>query len=330
MRFFLKNLIILDMPYKTVQIMELNDESSGFPEWFVTNVPEVFLKKYYNEIKKQFPSICKSVKITADCIKWLQENKEGNTFLKMLILKHFTKLGFMEFDTLTLQIVTQFAKEKRLADGSAIKLYDGYRNEGLLFWDGLTGKIIEPFTDIDDYGSVPPRFRVGPDGFAPDSWLSVVDHNGVVFPTPLFMEQIHDAYVASGKKEEFKVNGMDFYVADDIDDWNSFTIHVAKVYPHYTTSYEIYPTEPEFFELDEKRQKILTQSLIRKNARTLLQVGRLNHANVPRIPNNALGRIGEFLTGRKAGNSIKNSVATLKKNHNKKGGAKSETRKTRR
>jgi hypothetical protein len=127
------------------------------------------------------------------------------------------------------------------------------------------------------------------------------------------------------------MNGMKFFIEDhnEITDWTCITINVEKDYPHYTTtSYSIYQGRPEWFVLDKKRQQIL----IRKNARALQQVRELSHATGPALPENAMGLVGSFLTGRKPKNTITNSIATLKKNHNnldKNGGARNGTRKVR-
>jgi len=70
----------------------------------------------------------------------------------------------------------------------------GYRNENLLFWHEDQG-IVFPYTEIDDYGSVPPCFRVGPD-FLPEFWfpreeyLAKVDHNSLVFLEETLVQEI--------------------------------------------------------------------------------------------------------------------------------------------
>jgi hypothetical protein len=70
-------------------------------------------------------------------------------------------------------------------------LGDGYRNEGLWFWDKEKG-IIPPCTEYDDYGSVPPHFLVGngEDQFKPDHWTNIVDHNSIVFLAPELVDEI--------------------------------------------------------------------------------------------------------------------------------------------
>jgi len=70
-------------------------------------------------------------------------------------------------------------------------LGDGYRNQNLWFWDKDKG-IIPPYTEIDDYGGVPPRFLVGngEDQFLPNNWENIVDHNSFVFLAPELVEEI--------------------------------------------------------------------------------------------------------------------------------------------
>lgn len=72
-------------------------------------------------------------------------------------------------------------------------LGDGYRNQGLWFWDKEKG-IIPPYTEIDDYGSVPPHFLVGngEDQFKPGHWKNIVDHNTIVFLSPELLKEIKD------------------------------------------------------------------------------------------------------------------------------------------
>ena len=67
----------------------------------------------------------------------------------------------------------------------------GDRNQDLWFWDKEKG-IIPPYTELDDYGSVPPCFLVGnsEDQFAPSNWENIVDHNNIVFLAPELVEEI--------------------------------------------------------------------------------------------------------------------------------------------
>ena len=82
----------------------------------------------------------------------------------------------------------------------------GYRNENLLFWHEDKG-VVFPYTEIDDYGSVPPCFRVGPD-FLPEFWFPCeeynhkVDHNSLVFLEETLVQEIKENLqeVTPGKK----------------------------------------------------------------------------------------------------------------------------------
>jgi hypothetical protein len=69
---------------------------------------------------------------------------------------------------------------------------DGYRNENLMFWNAETQEVIYPYTEIDDYGSVPPCFKVGNEvnEFSPTYWIDIVDHNSIVFLSETLEEEL--------------------------------------------------------------------------------------------------------------------------------------------
>lgn len=75
----------------------------------------------------------------------------------------------------------------------------GYRNENLMFWHKNNG-IIPPYTEIDDYGSVPPVFLVGDDGFEPNKWVDVVDHNHFAFLDVKHLKEIKETARYIGKE----------------------------------------------------------------------------------------------------------------------------------
>ena len=50
---------------------------------------------------------------------------------------------------------------------------DRYRNEGVYIWDGK--KLMELDSSIDDYGSIPPQFRIGKK-FPVDHW-TIINEN---------------------------------------------------------------------------------------------------------------------------------------------------------
>ena len=78
-------------------------------------------------------------------------------------------------------------------------LDEGYRNQNLLFWHETDG-IMFPYTEIDDYGSVPPCFVVGNGGFSPDHWSDMVDHNGLVFLSDELVAEIKENLVKKERK----------------------------------------------------------------------------------------------------------------------------------
>ena len=59
----------------------------------------------------------------------------------------------------------------------------GYRNEGVYMWNGT--KVIALYTEVDDYGSVPPEIEIAQDNdFTPDSWVNLIDHNAIIWFSP--------------------------------------------------------------------------------------------------------------------------------------------------
>ena len=59
----------------------------------------------------------------------------------------------------------------------------GYRNEGVYMWNGT--KVIALYTEVDDYGSVPPEIEIAQDNdFTPDSWVDLIDHNAIIWFSP--------------------------------------------------------------------------------------------------------------------------------------------------
>ena len=82
----------------------------------------------------------------------------------------------------------------KVKHGDAVHwLGQGYRNEALMFWDAKKDTFVWPHTEIDDYGSVPPNFRVGneEDEFSPDHWIEDVDHNAYVFVSDTLLAEIN-------------------------------------------------------------------------------------------------------------------------------------------
>ena len=112
-------------------------------------------------------------------------------------------------------VVTKFALSHKLGNGVTIRyLNDDYRNNNLVFWDNQNKKIVFPFTEIDDYGSVPPIFPVGDGYFNPTDWLDEVDHNSFVFPSITLIREFKDFVKEhpTDKKMIVEINGVEYMV----------------------------------------------------------------------------------------------------------------------
>lgn len=153
--------------------------------------------------------------------------------LKMKLADFEDKLEDKEFRH---DLAKKYAIRHNLHNGATLEFPEnGYRNTNLLFWDAQNKEIVEPFYEMDDYGSVPPRFVVGDGYFEPHDWLDEVEHNTYVFPArPLisqmkaFAEEHHQA-----KKMIVEINGKAysvFYTPDMKDKWDScvLEVHEAK------------------------------------------------------------------------------------------------------
>jgi hypothetical protein len=127
-----------------------------------------------------------------------------------------------------------YALKHELGNGATMKIGGyTYRNEGLYFWDAQNKEIVEPFTEIDDYGSVPPRFVVGDGYFNPNDWIDEVEHNTYVFPArPLINLMKACAEKNPGKKMKLTINGEKYVVSYDPiemkDKWDSCIIQACE------------------------------------------------------------------------------------------------------
>ena len=105
-----------------------------------------------------------------------------------------------------------------------------YRNEGVWIWDG---KNIQPLhTEIDDYGSVPPEFKVGKD-FRPDHWIDKIDHNNIIWLEDDIIENIIINKNLNGQVKIFnKIYNVDIHCEALNIDTNLSSV----LYPHSLTN----------------------------------------------------------------------------------------------
>jgi len=124
-------------------------------------------------------------------------------------------------EKLKVEIATIYAKKHGLRNGQPLHFIgQGYRNENLYFWDAKSGSIVYPFTEYDDYGSVPPNFVVGNNDFNPEAWLNSVDHNSAVFPSKVLLKELREFLVEHPDEVKcvVEINGKEYFVRlDDVD-----------------------------------------------------------------------------------------------------------------
>lgn len=134
-------------------------------------------------------------------------------------------------------VATIYAKQNNLCNGATIHyLNDDYRNNNLLFWDAQNQKIVYPFYEVDDYGSVPPIFVVGDGYFNPTDWVDEVDHNSIVFPSNTLINEMKEfaSKNPATKKMTVKINDKEYLVDYDNTfmpkDWDSCFIEADRNY----------------------------------------------------------------------------------------------------
>jgi hypothetical protein len=141
-------------------------------------------------------------------------------------------------------LAKKYAMKHKLHNGATLEFPEhGYRNHNLLFWDAQNNEIVEPFTDIDDYGSVPPRFVVGDGYFNPNDWANEVEHNSFVFPArPLINEmKAFSLEHPNEMKMVVTINNIIYKVSYSPrqmkDNWDSCVLEVGG------NSFTLYPGE---------------------------------------------------------------------------------------
>ena len=144
-------------------------------------------------------------------------------------------------------LAKKYAMKHQLHNGATLEFpADGYRNNNLLFWDAQNNEIVEPFTEIDDYGSVPPRFVVGDGYFNPYDWLNEVDHNSFVFPAKPLIEEMKEFAMKhpAEKKMIVTINDDDYivryYPNEMKDKWDVAVLQV------FDKGFEVFPGLPEW------------------------------------------------------------------------------------
>jgi hypothetical protein len=137
--------------------------------------------------------------------------------------------------------LTEEELEQRIEDNAfklglakAYALKNKLANENLYFWDAQNEEIVEPFTEIDDYGSVPPRFVVGDGYFNPNEWVDQVEHNTYVFPARPLINEMKAFAEKNPQKKKMNVTiyGVKYAVSYDPvemkDKWDSCIIEACE------------------------------------------------------------------------------------------------------
>ena len=99
-------------------------------------------------------------------------------------------------DEKLLKKMTAYAKKHfdgiKAGDVVSIESETGYRNEGVFIWNGK--KVVNLYTKLDDYGSVPPEIEISDDNdLDAYSWERLIDHNKIVWYSPEIRDRIKNS-----------------------------------------------------------------------------------------------------------------------------------------
>lgn len=127
----------------------------------------------------------------------------------------------------------------------------GYRNSGKLIFNGVT--VEDLYTDIDDYGSIPPGYKVldplGP-SYDIDHWGAIIDHNNIVFfdPEPYIDEIVNNVeeLECGLARTTFFIGEKEYHIyATTIEQMIDFTSgNLEEPYFYYNLDFGVWNDEP--------------------------------------------------------------------------------------
>lgn len=175
--------------------------------------------------------------------------KEIHSFAGKGMIEEAFKIRLNEDNNYRHMLAKKYAMKEKLHNGATLEFpADGYRNHNLLFWDAHNEEIVEPFTEIDDYGSVPPRFVVGHGYFNPFDWIDEVDHNSYIFPAKSLIDEMKEfaEKYPNEKKMIVTINGHDYTVcykpSEMKDKWDTCILEVIDM------NLQVFPGNPKWRE----------------------------------------------------------------------------------
>ena len=134
-------------------------------------------------------------------------------------------------DDQLLKKMTAYAKKHfdgiKEGDVVSIEYETGYRNQGVFIWNGK--KVVNLYTKLDDYGSVPPEIEISDDNnLDAYSWEGLIDHNKLVWYSPEIRDRIknnlNDDYTA-----QVDIRGKTWnFILHDIHDEETGTEHTVE------------------------------------------------------------------------------------------------------
>jgi hypothetical protein len=126
-------------------------------------------------------------------------------------------------------LLSKFALYKNYAHGDMIVFMDeGHRQNGIMFWDAMKGKVIPPSYDHGE-ASLPEQFIVGEGFFDPNHWEKL--QHLIVRPCKSLIKEIKSHFSKQKTPLEVTINDEKYTVIQEGEDWDNFNWNKMMLYP---------------------------------------------------------------------------------------------------
>jgi hypothetical protein len=215
---------------------------------------DISSKELLDFLKENYPVSYRKYKDTSD--KMFEDMKDGIQKTKQqnlytLLNKMCVKQGYQHGDIIVFR-------------------NEGFRNRGLLFWDALKEKVVQPTFEHSE-ASLPGQFLVGEGFFDPDHWKSL-EYNPVR-PCKALIKEIKTYYTKNPDQTSMNlvINGKKYVVEKSGEnwvnyDWNKMVLVLEGRTPHgkLLSLYDYMSTDEKSVN-EEKLRALLQGDNIKRN-----------------------------------------------------------------
>jgi hypothetical protein len=118
-------------------------------------------------------------------------------------------------------LLAKYAIHHHFLHGDVIEFLDsGHRNRGILFWDAMKGKVIQPSFDHEE-ATLPEQFIVGDGFFNPSHWDKSLGY-APLRPCKALLKELKNHFSKSTTPMEVIINGQTYKVKLDGYGWDDF------------------------------------------------------------------------------------------------------------